>query len=148
MRDKEKFWESKTLAEMSDAEWESLCDGCAKCCVKKLEDIETGDVHYTNVVCHLLDRDQCRCTRYPERNVLVPDCIVVTPDVAADFKWLPETCAYRLLAEGKPLYDWHPLMSGTRESVHAAGVSVRGKVISEENVHPDEIQEFVIKWIR
>ena len=148
MRDKEKFWESKTLGEMSDSEWESLCDGCAKCCVKKLEDVDTGDVHYTNVACHLLDREKCRCTRYPERSALVPDCIVVTPDVAADFKWLPETCAYRLLAEGKPLYDWHPLISGNWESVHAAGVSVRGKVISDENVHPDEIQEFVIKWIR
>lgn len=142
------FWETKTLSEMSDSEWESLCDGCAKCCVKKLEDADTGEVHYTNVVCRLLDRDKCRCTRYPDRNALVPDCIVVTPEVAQDFKWLPETCAYRLLAEGKPLRDWHPLVSGNPDSVHEAGVSVRGKVVSEDNVHADEIQEFVIEWIR
>lgn len=141
------FWETKTLAEMNSAEWESLCDGCARCCMIKLENEDDGRVYYTSLVCELLDTASCRCTRYPERSKLVPDCIEMTPDLAETLRWLPITCAYRRLAEGKRLPSWHPLISGDPESVHAAGVSVRGKVIPVTLVHEDEQTDHVIDWI-
>jgi uncharacterized cysteine cluster protein YcgN (CxxCxxCC family) len=141
------FWKEKTLDEMTDAEWESLCDGCARCCLVKLEDDDTGEVHYTSLVCDLLDTDRCRCTRYPERHQLVPDCIHFTPELAATLSWLPDTCAYRLLAEGLDLPAWHPLVSGRRESVHEAGISVRGRVIPVRMVDEDEQQDYVIDWV-
>jgi uncharacterized cysteine cluster protein YcgN (CxxCxxCC family) len=141
------FWKEKTLDEMTDAEWESLCDGCARCCLVKLEDDDTGEVHYTSLVCDLLDTDRCRCTRYPERHQLVPDCIHFTPELAATLSWLPDTCAYRLLAEGLDLPAWHPLVSGRRESVHEAGMSVRGRVIPVRMVDEDEQQDYVIDWV-
>jgi hypothetical protein len=141
------FWKEKTLDEMTDAEWESLCDGCARCCLVKLEDDDTGEVHYTSLVCDLLDTDRCRCTRYPERHQLVPDCIHFTPELAATLSWLPDTCAYRLLAEGLDLPAWHPLVSGRRESVHEAGISVRGRVIPVRMVEEDAQQDYVIDWV-
>jgi len=141
------FWQEKSLAEMSQQEWESLCDGCAQCCLHKLEDEDTGKVHYTSVVCKYLDEPTCRCTNYQDRNVLVPDCVWLTPDTVEAFKWLPTTCAYRLIAEGKDLKWWHPLVSGRVESVHEAGISVRGKCISEDHVHPDNLEENIIRWI-
>ena len=140
------FWETKTIDEMNKEEWEALCDGCGRCCLLKIEDIDSGDTYYTNVVCQYHDNDTCRCTQYEDRSLLVPDCIKVTPDVARTEKWLPDTCAYRLLAEGKPLFDWHPLISGDPNSVHEAGITVTGKVVSEEYVHPDELEEHLVHW--
>jgi uncharacterized cysteine cluster protein YcgN (CxxCxxCC family) len=140
------FWQEKTLEQMDAAEWESLCDGCARCCLLKLEDEDSGELYFTNVVCRYHHPHTCRCTRYDERNTLVPDCVKVTPELARTAQWLPPTCAYRLLAEGKPLPDWHPLVSGDPDSVREAGVSVRGKVISEEYVHPDELEEHLVNW--
>ena len=139
------FWETKTLEEMTAEEWESLCDGCARCCLFKLEDEDSGEVYYTNVACRLLDHTQCRCTRYEERSRLVPDCVQVTSEVARE-TWLPDTCAYRLLAEGKPLPEWHPLITGTSQSVWDAGICVAGMAVSEEYVHPDELEEHLIHW--
>lgn len=141
------FWEEKTLAEMSPTEWESLCDGCARCCMIKLEDEDDGTVYHTSLVCHLLDTDTCRCTRYPERHVQVPDCIEFSADLAGALGWLPRSCAYRRLAEGLPLLEWHPLISGDPDSVHAAGFSVRDKVIPVQLVHEDEHPDHIVAWI-
>lgn len=125
------FWETKSLGDMDRAEWESLCDGCGKCCLLKLEDEETGEVHATNVACRLLDTDTVRCREYRSRRAHVPDCIRLTAYDVSRFAWLPKTCAYRLIAEDKPLPDWHPLVSGRAQSVHEAGMSVRGWCVSE-----------------
>jgi uncharacterized cysteine cluster protein YcgN (CxxCxxCC family) len=141
------FWQTKALDEMSQPEWESLCDGCARCCMHKLEDEDTGEVHYTSIVCRYLDQDKCQCTDYPNRNVNVPECVLLTPAKVDEFGWLPDTCAYRLIAEGKDLYDWHPLVSGDPGSVQAAGISVTGKVIDERSVHPDSHQEYIVRWV-
>ena len=141
------FWRHKTLQEMSEDEWESLCDGCARCCMIKLEDEDNGDVHYTAVVCDLLDQDACRCTRYPQRHTLVPDCVVLTPERASEFGWLPTTCAYRTLAEGRDLEWWHPLVSGRADSVHEANISVREKVIAASLVHEHEHEDMIITWV-
>lgn len=143
-----RFWESKSLEEMNTQEWESLCDGCARCCLLKLEDDETAEVVYTRVVCHLLDSQRCRCRKYEQRHALVPDCVVLTAAEARSFTWLPQSCAYRTLAEGRPLAEWHPLVSGDPKSVHRAGISVRGKVVSERHVHPDDLEDQVIKWVQ
>ena len=141
-----RFWETKTLDEMSTGEWESLCDGCAKCCLHKLEDADNGDVYYTKVVCRYMD-DNCRCTEYQQRNELVPNCVWLRPEDVEEFFWLPATCAYRLVAEGKPLEDWHTLISGSADSVHKAGVSIQGRALSEEYVHPDGMEEHIISWV-
>lgn len=125
------FWETKTLIEMTPEEWEALCDGCGKCCLHKLEDVDTGEVHYTAVACRLLDLITIRCSDYENRKRLVADCLRLDVDNIAAFKWLPKTCAYKRVAEGKGLADWHPLISGNPMSVHEAGISVRGKIISE-----------------
>ena len=140
----ERFWETKGLDLLNEEEWEALCDGCGRCCLLKIEDQDSGELFYTNVVCELHDSQQCRCTQYKDRSLLVPDCIKVTPEVARDALWLPDTCAYRLLAQGRPLFDWHPLVSGNPDSVHLAGISVRDKVISEQYVHPDELPEHLV----
>lgn len=141
-----RFWETKSLQEMSASEWESLCDGCAKCCLHKLEDEETGEVFYTKVVCRYLDK-QCRCTEYAKRHELVPDCVWLQPQDVDEFHWLPATCAYRLIGEGKPLPEWHPLLSGDTESVHRTGVSIRGRALSEQYVHPEGLEEHIISWV-
>ncbi len=139
MTDAEPFWEVKSLDEMTREEWESLCDGCAKCCLIKLEDANTGELAYTDVACRLLDLGKCSCTDYPKRSIRVPDCLQVTPELARTADWLPSTCAYRLLAEGKELYWWHPLVSGERETVHSAGISVRNRVIHESRrIDPED----------
>jgi hypothetical protein len=143
----ERFWETKTLAEMSDQEWESLCDGCARCCMVKLEDEDTGEIHFTSVVCHLLDDDTCQCSRYPQRHELVDDCIQIDAQNIATVRWLPGSCAYRRLSEGRGLADWHPLISGSPASVVEAGMSVRGNVVSEAAVHPSELESHIIRWV-
>ena len=132
------FWERKSLSEMTEQEWESLCDGCGKCCLHKLEDIDTGEIEFTNVVCRLMDMGTCRCSRYADRARLMPDCVILTPDNLERLNWMPSTCAYRLLNEGKKLFDWHPLVSGDPDSVHRAGISIRGRAISERNAGPLE----------
>lgn len=141
------FWRRKPLAAMSKDEWEALCDGCAKCCLVKLQDEDTDEVVYTDVACRLLDLGACRCTRYAERKRLVPDCVVLTPDNLARLSWMPSTCAYRLLYEGKDLPAWHPLVSGDPESVHAAGVSVRGRTVGEADVSEDDLEDHAVDWM-
>ena len=128
---REKFWE-RPLHELSRAEWEALCDGCGKCCLHKIEDADTGEVHPTNVACKLLDRESCRCTNYRIRRSFVPDCMRLTLSIVDKVTWLPTTCAYRLRAAGEPLPSWHYLISGDPEAVHSAGQSVRGWTISED----------------
>jgi len=129
MRDR--FWELP-LGALDRAEWEALCDGCGRCCLHKLEDEETGQLHPTNVACRLLDRTSCRCSDYRDRRAYVPDCVRLTARNVDKLGWLPSTCAYRLRAEGRPLEPWHYLISGDRESVHEAGISVRGWTVSED----------------
>ena len=124
------YWE-KPLDQLNREEWESLCDGCGKCCLHKLEDEATGKVFGTNVACKLLDRESCRCSNYKGRKAFVPDCVRLTARLVPELPWLPSTCAYRLRSEGKPLPDWHHLISGSRETVHEAGISVRGWTVSE-----------------
>jgi uncharacterized cysteine cluster protein YcgN (CxxCxxCC family) len=137
------FWKRKQLHELSHAEWESLCDGCGRCCLQKLENRKTGKVYYTQIACYLLDISLCRCKSYTERTRLVKDCLHLTPDKIRQYKWLPETCAYRRLARGKELFWWHPLVSGDRNSVHEAGISVKNQAISEEYVHPEDIEDYI-----
>jgi len=127
----DEFWKRKSLAEMTNSEWESLCDGCALCCLQKLEDEETGDVYFTDVACRLLDTATCRCTDYAARAKKVADCLVLSADEPDTFHWLPGSCAYRRLADGKDLPEWHPLLTGDPDSVHEAGISAMDKVVSE-----------------
>ncbi|MEO5937655.1 MAG: YcgN family cysteine cluster protein [Sphingomonas sp.] len=128
----DRFWETKTLAELDRGQWEALCDGCGKCCLHKLEDDETGDLYPTNVACKLLDRRSAQCKDYKNRRTYVPDCVRLTNDNVATTDWLPSTCAYRLRANGEKLPDWHYLVSGDREAVHRAGESTRGWTVSED----------------
>jgi uncharacterized cysteine cluster protein YcgN (CxxCxxCC family) len=139
----ERFWEDRPLEALDRAQWEALCDGCGKCCVHKLEDDETGELFPTNVACKLLDRHSGRCSNYRHRRAFVPECVRLTPKLAATLDWLPDTCAYRLRAEGKPLADWHPLNSGDPESVHKAGISVRGWTVSE--VDAGELEDHILE---
>lgn len=140
-----KFWESKTLAEMSREEWESLCDNCGKCCLVKLEDEDTGEVVFTSAVCDLIDLDSCRCTRYEERCRFVPECIDLKQHDFAEYNWLPTTCAYRLLVDGDPLPPWHPLITGSTESVKDAGVSISSYAIKASQV--EDFEDYVIGFI-
>jgi uncharacterized cysteine cluster protein YcgN (CxxCxxCC family) len=141
----EPFWKVKELEDMSREEWESLCDGCGKCCLYKLEDDETGVISFTNVACKLLDAKSCQCSDYKNRKKHVPDCQVFNAKKVRKIHWLPSTCAYRLLAEGKDLPRWHPLVSGHPSTVHKAGVSVRNKIVSETQVK--NLEDFVVDWI-
>ena len=140
-----RFWEEKPLDQLSREEWESLCDGCARCCLIKLEDEEDGSLYTTSLVCRYLDLESGRCGCYAERTTLVPECLQVTPENADKLEWMPQSCAYRLLAEGGSLPEWHPLISGSKESVHEAGISVRNFAISEAEVPNEEHwQEYII----
>lgn len=140
------FWTCKPLAQMSQKEWEALCDGCGKCCLNKLEDEDTGEVALTRVACRLLDDATCRCAHYDIRHQFIPECIVLTPDTIDQHAyWLPQTCAYRLVAEGRPLYDWHPLISGSADSVHQAGVSVQGMTVSEFDTPDEDWEDYIIE---
>ena len=130
------FWRRKSLQEMNREEWESLCDGCGKCCLHKIEDEETGEIFYTNVACRLLDLTSLRCTKYEDRQRYVPDCAVLNPENVHMLTWMPDTCAYRLLAEGKELADWHPLVSGRPESTIEAGISIKNRAVSERQAGP------------
>jgi hypothetical protein len=143
--DSRPFWERKTLAEMTPEEWESLCDGCGRCCLLKLADEDGGNVAYTDVACRLLDLESCRCGNYARRHRLVKDCVRLTPQGLGQLSWMPSTCAYRLLHEGKALYWWHPLVSGDPDTVHAAGISVRGRVIAEEDT--GELEDHIVNWV-
>jgi hypothetical protein len=138
------FWETKSLTELNAEEWESLCDGCGKCCLHKLENDADGLVYYTDVACRLLDNQTCRCSNYAERSTLVEDCIQLSADSLAALDWLPSTCAYRLLSKGKPLPLWHPLLTGDSESVHEAGISVRGRCVAESEV--DDLEDHIVMW--
>ncbi|MES9925693.1 MAG: YcgN family cysteine cluster protein [Candidatus Thiodiazotropha endolucinida] len=139
------FWITTPLEAMSREMWESLCDGCGKCCLQKLEDEVTREIFNTNIVCDLLDLENCRCTHYAERSKLVPNCVTLTSEDLNDPYWLPQTCAYRLLAEGKQLPDWHPLITGDPESVKNAGHSIHGKVIRESAA--DDWEHHLVDWI-
>lgn len=141
-----KFWETKTLSEMTRSEWESVCDGCAKCCLNKLEDENSGEIYFTSVVCDLINLDTCRCTHYSERTTLVPECIDLKQHNFSEYNWLPATCAYRLLSDGKTLADWHPLNSGTPDSVKDAGVSISSFAMKESQV--DDLEEHIIEWLK
>lgn len=138
------FWEEKSLEEFTAAEWEALCDGCGRCCLHKLEDTETGEVSYTSVACRFLDLHECRCTAYADRTRLVEDCLTLTPELVSECAWLPGTCAYRLILESRPLPWWHPLISGSPETVHDAGVSLRDRAVSETYVNTEDLDPYII----
>lgn len=141
------FWKNKKLEELSVEEWEALCDGCGWCCLHKLEDIDTGEVFYTRVACRLLNLHRCRCTEYQRRTELVPTCLQLTPELIPKLTWLPETCAYRRLAEGKDLPEWHYLRSGNDYLVHRLGISIRKKAISERGVDMGRLEDYVVEEI-
>ena len=142
-----KFWLRVPLEEMDLAQWESLCDGCGRCCLVKLEDEDTGQVHATDVACRLFDAGTCRCRDYPNRTSAVPDCVALTPQAVRELAWLPPTCGYRLVAEGKDLPWWHPLVSGRADTVREAGISVAGKVhAGEDDVGLAELVERIRRW--
>lgn len=138
------FWKTKSLAAMSRREWESLCDGCGRCCLHKLRDYETDELAWTEVACRLLDTTSCQCRDYPNRRDHVPDCVKLTPKRLATIDWLPPSCAYRLVAEGKDLAWWHPLVSGDPQTVHTAGASVRGRSITERVA--GDLEDHVVDW--
>ncbi len=141
-----RFWEKHAPNRLTRKEWEALCDGCGKCCLNKLEDEETGKVDLTCVACRLLDDRTCLCSQYATRHQFVPECIVLSPEnMDRNLYWIPETCAYKLLWLGKPLYDWHPLISGDPQSVHKAGVSVQNRTVPENETHEDDWDDYIIK---
>jgi uncharacterized cysteine cluster protein YcgN (CxxCxxCC family) len=144
MAETQAFWRTKALGDMTRAEWESLCDGCGRCCLHKLRDEDTEELSFTNVACRLLDVNSGRCSDYPNRRRRVPDCVQLTPESLAAVDWLPPSCAYRLLGEGKDLYDWHPLISGTYETVRAAGIAVNGRALSERDAGP--LEHHIVAW--
>ncbi len=140
------FWKEKPLSEMSAKEWESLCDGCGKCCCIRLEDEDNGEIYITDVVCKLFDANICQCTDYPNRSIRVPDCVTLTPDNVDQLTWMPKTCAYRLLAEGKDLPDYHHLVSGSRDTIHKAGMSVQNAVVCETHIKEDDLPHRLVIW--
>lgn len=141
------FWKRKSLAEMTADEWESLCDGCARCCLIKLEDEDTGDVVFTRVVCELLDIGTCRCKDYAQRQEKIPDCVQLTASAVNELHWLPETCAYRLLANGEDLAWWHPLVSNDPSTVHEAGIAIRDFAISEKRVRDNQFEKYIVHFM-
>ena len=138
------YWKKKKLTEMNTEEWEALCDGCARCCLYKFQDEDTDEVFYTNVICRLLDTYRCRCSDYPNRSRLVPTCLVLNADLVKQLSWMPKTCAYRLVAEGKDLAWWHPLVSGSSETVHQAGISMRNRAIPEKDADMDNLEDYIV----
>ncbi|MEM8554613.1 MAG: YcgN family cysteine cluster protein [Pseudomonadota bacterium] len=143
---RDRFWERHRLDQLTQDEWEALCDGCGKCCLNKLEDPDTAEIAFTRVACRLLDGDSCRCANYEKRKTYVPECVVLTPKTLPDVAyWMPSTCAYRLLFQNQPLPDWHPLISGTAQSVHDAGQSVQGWTVSEASIDDEDWEDFIIE---
>jgi uncharacterized cysteine cluster protein YcgN (CxxCxxCC family) len=142
------WWNQLSLQELDSEQWEALCDGCAKCCLHKLQDEETGEIYFTRVHCRLLDAESCRCGDYPRRLQRVPDCVSLRQETVAALDWLPDSCAYRLRSRGQPLPEWHYLVSGSRQTVHQAGASIRGLTVSEEFIHPDGYDEHIVTWVR
>ncbi|WP_082652547.1 YcgN family cysteine cluster protein [Aureimonas sp. AU12] len=140
------FWKRKTLEEMSPAEWESLCDGCGRCCLNKLEDWDTGEIIWTDLACKLLDGQSCRCSDYEDRHATIPDCVSLDPPTVRTIGWLPPTCGYRLVAERRDLYWWHHLLSGDPDTVHQAGISARGRTISEEGFELEDYEDHLASW--
>ena len=146
---RKKFWETVPFDAMTTDEWEALCDGCGKCCLTKLEDADTAEVAYTNVACRLFDDATCRCSQYDIRKSIVPDCVIITPEsIAQTAYWMPTTCAYRRLHEGKPLPDWHPLLTGDANSVHDAGMSMQARTVPEYEVAEDDLEDYVIEGLQ
>ena len=145
-KDMEKFWEHKALAEMSSEEWELLCDGCGRCCLLRLEDEDSGEIFTTRLACKLLDIGKCQCKSYAKRHEIVEDCLALTAENIGSLGWIPSSCAYRRLSEGRELAWWHPLISGSRESVHEAGISVRGWAIDESFIDEDDVEKFIYKY--
>jgi uncharacterized cysteine cluster protein YcgN (CxxCxxCC family) len=146
MMEDQPFWTQKTLNEMTNAEWESICDGCGLCCLNKIEEWDSGDIYFTSVRCKLLDSESCQCSSYPNRWDFVPDCVQLTKENVDDIPWLPPTCGYRLINEGRGLYWWHPLVSGDRETVHLAGISARGRTVDETDVDVDDYENYLVEW--
>jgi uncharacterized cysteine cluster protein YcgN (CxxCxxCC family) len=144
---RERFWEHYGLAELAADEWEALCDGCGRCCLVKLEDEDTGEIAFTRIACRQLDLEKVQCRDYANRQQWVPDCVRLTPETVARINWLPKSCAYRRVHEGRGLADWHPLISGTRESVVRAGISVAGRVLPESAVQEDDWQDHIVRWV-
>ncbi|HRO04316.1 MAG TPA: YcgN family cysteine cluster protein [Terricaulis sp.] len=141
-----RFWETKTLAQMNEAEWEALCDNCGKCCVISIEDIDTGQLHLTDVSCKLFDGVKGHCSDYANRKARVPDCVKLTPKNVPKLDWLPLTCAYRLVSEKQPLHWWHPLVSGDPESVHIAQASARGRTRPEGRLQMSGLIRRITAW--
>jgi uncharacterized protein len=155
MADEVPFWRRKRLPDMTETEWESLCDGCGRCCLVKLEEepdegvpeSKNPRIYFTDVGCRLLDANGCRCRDYAHRDALVPDCVRLSAQVVSEIGWLPPTCAYRRLAEDKDLAWWHPLVSGDPETVHWAGISVRGRVrVNEDQVPQEQLEDHIVGW--
>ena len=146
MADETPFWE-KPLDALTPQQWEALCDGCGRCCLNKLEDWDTGDIYFTDVACTLFDDHSCRCRDYDNRLSTVPDCVLLTREKVAAISWLPPTCAYRLRDEGKPLRWWHHLVSGDPNTVHTAGISARGRTVSEDDWAEDEYEDRIVEWV-
>jgi uncharacterized cysteine cluster protein YcgN (CxxCxxCC family) len=149
----EPFWRTTALEDMTRAQWESLCDGCGRCCLVKLEEEDTGQIHATDIACRLFDAGTCRCRNYEHRTEVVPDCVGLTPQAVRELRWLPATCGYRLVAEGSDLPWWHPLISGDPQTVRDAGISVAGKVFAGEHEipledYPDRIRQWPLRWPR
>ncbi|MEL6967724.1 MAG: YcgN family cysteine cluster protein [Pseudomonadota bacterium] len=142
-----RYWEKKSLLEMSTEEWEALCDGCGRCCLNKLEDWDTGEIYFTNVACTLFDGETCRCGDYENRFETVPDCVKLKPQDMDAYPWLPPSCAYRRIHEGKALLPWHPLLSESTDTVHAAGASVRGRILSEDGIAAEDFELHLVDWV-
>ena len=143
----EQFWKELSFKEMSKAQWESLCDRCGRCCLHKLEDEDTDELVFTNIVCRMYDMKKCQCSDYKNRKKHVPECVKLSPDFVP-VAWLPSTCAYRLLEEGKDLPEWHPLVAGDRKKFIASGMSLKGKILPEDFIDEEDFEEHIITWVK
>lgn len=145
---REKFWKNYPLDQLTNTEWEALCDGCGLCCLVKLQDEDDGEVVYTKVACQLLDTQTAQCSDYANRKQFVPDCLQLTPKLVPQLNWLPKSCAYKRVDQGLDLPDWHPLLTGKAQSDIPAKKSAAKRCISEKDINPDDIEEYVVRWVR